>query len=115
MLWKLIENGQMPQGGKLSVAEKQLIKSYIQYGRFPAATSETEAAIEAREAARITPRDRNWRSFRKPVKSEVPAVKNGNQVRTPIDAFVLARLRVAAGRCKVRRNGRRSSGALITT
>src|ERR1700704_1152279 len=68
MMWKLIENGQMPQGGKLTVAEKQLIKSYIQYGRFPQATPETEAAIRAREAAKITPQDRNWWSFRQPVK-----------------------------------------------
>ena len=55
LMWKLIENDQMPQGGKLTAADKQLIKSYIQYGRFPAATAETEAAIQAREAAKITP------------------------------------------------------------
>ena len=54
LMWKLIENDQMPQGGKLTVAEKQLIKSYIQYGRFPQATAETEAAMRAREAAKIT-------------------------------------------------------------
>src|SRR4029450_9259403 len=30
LMWKLIESGAMPQGGKLSTAEKQLIKSYIQ-------------------------------------------------------------------------------------
>jgi hypothetical protein len=92
LMWKLIENGQMPQGGKMTVAEKQLIKSYIQYGRFPAATAESEAAILAREAAKITPEERNWWSFRKPVKAAVPAVKNKDQARTPIDAFVLARL-----------------------
>src|SRR2546423_13884934 len=63
LMWKLIENDTMPQGGKLTVAEKQLIKSYIQYGRFPAATSETEAAIEGREAARINPRDPNRGAF----------------------------------------------------
>src|SRR5207247_3103111 len=63
LMWKLIENDQMPQGGKLTVAEKQLIKSYIQYGRFPQATPETEAAIRAKEAAKITPQDRNWSSF----------------------------------------------------
>src|SRR5712672_2637509 len=89
LMWKLIENDQMPQGGKLSTADKQLIKSYIQYGRFPAATAETEVAVRAREAAKVTPQERNWWSFRKPVKSEVPAVTNQNQVRTPIDAFVL--------------------------
>src|SRR5438128_9679597 len=92
LMWKLIENDQMPQGGKLTVAEKQLIKSYIQYGRFPQATAETEAAIQAREAARITAQDRNWWTFRNPVKPPVPTVKNTGQVRTPIDSFVLAQL-----------------------
>src|SRR5437016_7376633 len=92
LMWKLIENDQMPQGGKLTTAEKQLIKSYIQYGRFPAASAETEAAIRAREAAKITAEDRNWWSFRKPVKPPVPAVANKADVRTPIDAFVLAKL-----------------------
>src|SRR5215831_17785421 len=72
LMWKLIENDQMPQGGKLTVAEKQLIKSYIQYGRFPQAPPETEAAIQAREAAKITAKDRDWWSFRKPVKAAVP-------------------------------------------
>src|SRR5438094_5460688 len=60
LMWKLIENDTMPQGGKLTTAEKQLIKSYIQYGRFPAANAETEAAIKAKEAARITAENRNW-------------------------------------------------------
>ena len=95
LMWKLIENDQMPQGGKLTTAEKQLIKSYIQYGRFPAAAAETAAAIQAREAARVTPQDRNWWSFRKPVKAPVPALANQTsqaQVRTTIDAFVLAQL-----------------------
>ena len=92
LMWKMIETDQMPQGGKLSVADKQLIKSYIQYGRFPQAAPETEAAIQAREAAKITPQERNWWSFRKPVKPAVPAVKDTASVRTPIDAFVLAQL-----------------------
>src|SRR6476659_4984385 len=87
LMWKLIENGTMPQGGKLSTADKQLIKSYIQYGRFPIASAETEAAMRAREAAQITDKDRNWWSFRMPVKPAVPAVRNSAQVRNPIDAF----------------------------
>src|SRR5215471_8411425 len=92
LMWKLIENDQMPQGGKLTTAEKQLIKSYIQYGRFPQATAETEAAVRTREAAKITAQDRNWWSFRKPVKPPAPAAANQDQVRTPIDAFILAQL-----------------------
>jgi hypothetical protein len=96
LMWKLIESEQMPQGGKLTKAEKQLLKSYIQYGRFPAATPETEAEIRAKEAAKITAENRNWWSFRKPVKPPVPPVapKAGrdDQVQTPIDAFILAQL-----------------------
>ena len=91
LLWKMIENDQMPQGGKLNNADKQLIRTYIEQGRFPA-TAETEAAIQAREAAKITQKEREWWSFRKPVKYPVPAVKNQDQVRTAIDSFVLAKL-----------------------
>src|SRR5215831_6147033 len=76
LMWKMIETDQMPQGGRMTAAEKQLIKSYIQYGRFPQATAETEAAARAREAAKITAQDRNWWSFRKPVKAPVPTVKS---------------------------------------
>src|SRR5689334_12475250 len=54
LMWKMIESDQMPQGGHLTAAEKQLIKSYIQYGRFPQTTAESAAAAQAREAARIT-------------------------------------------------------------
>jgi hypothetical protein len=90
LLWKLIEADKMPMGGKLTAAEKQLIKTYIEQGRFP--KEEMDAAEQAREAALITPQARSWWSFRKPVKSRVPAVKNNDQVRTPIDAFILAKL-----------------------
>src|SRR5690242_17049491 len=92
LMWKLIENDTMPQGGKLTVAEKQLIKSYIQYGRFPQATPEAEAALRAKEAARITDKDRSWWSFRKPMRAPVPTVQNKEQARTAIDAFILAQL-----------------------
>jgi hypothetical protein len=92
LMWKLIENDQMPQGGKLSVADKQLIKSYIQYGRFPMAPPESEEVLKAKELAKITPAERNWWSFKKPVKAAVPTVGTKDQVRTPIDAFILAQL-----------------------
>jgi uncharacterized protein DUF1553/uncharacterized protein DUF1549/cytochrome c len=91
MLWKMIENDQMPQGGKLTAGEKQLIHAYIEQGRFPA-TEESEAAIQAREAAKITQKSREWWAFRKPVKAAVPEVKNKDQARTAIDAFILAKL-----------------------
>ena len=92
LLWKMIENDQMPQGGKLSAADKQLIRAYIEQGRFPTQPGESDAEVQKREAAKITQEDRNWWSFKRPVKPPVPAVKNKDQVRTPIDAFVLAQL-----------------------
>src|SRR5207248_10942028 len=70
LLWKLIENGQMPQGGKMTAAEKQLIRTYIEQGRFPAMANEAE--LEAKDAAKMTAQDRSWWSFRRPVKPDVP-------------------------------------------
>jgi hypothetical protein len=90
LMWQLIENGKMPMGSKLPPAQKQTIKAYIELGRFP--KQEIAAAEESREAAILTPQARNWWSFRKPVKSAVPAVKNASQARTPIDSFILAKL-----------------------
>src|SRR5215475_9269744 len=80
LMWKMIENDQMPQGGRMTAAEKQLIKSYIQYGRFPQTTAESEAAVQAREAAKITEGDRNWWSFKRPLKPTVPTAANRDQI-----------------------------------
>jgi mono/diheme cytochrome c family protein len=90
LMWQLIESGRMPMGGKLTPGEKQLIRAYIEQGRFPAVADEAE--LEARDKAKIKAADRQWWSFRRPVKPAVPAVKNAAEVRTPIDAFVLAKL-----------------------
>jgi len=51
-----------------------------------------EAAQQERDAAKISPQARNWWSFRKPVKGPLPALKNRDQVKTSLDAFVLAKL-----------------------
>src|SRR6202162_789907 len=71
LLWKMIENDQMPQGGKLTAAEKQTIHAYIEQGRFPT-TEESEGAIQAREAAKITQKNRDGWAFRKPGKTPAP-------------------------------------------
>jgi len=90
LLWKMIESDKMPIGGKLSNAEKQALKAYIEQGRFP--VEQLNAAEQAREASRITARARNWWSFRQPVKSPSPDVTAKVLVRTPIDAFIEAKL-----------------------
>src|SRR5207245_2054876 len=42
--------------------------------------------------APITAKDRQFWAFRPPVRPKVPQVKNSARVRTPIDAFILAKL-----------------------
>jgi hypothetical protein len=93
LLWKMVESGQMPQGGKLTEGDKQLLRTYIEQGRFPTAqVAETDPDLRKKDEAKITAAERNWWSFRKPVKPAVPVITNNAQVSDPIDAFVLARL-----------------------
>ena len=92
LLWKMIEGGQMPQGGKLNAADKQSIQAYIEQGRFPVQAPETEAEARRKDEVRITQKDRSWWSFQRPVKPAVPVVKNQVQAASDIDRFVLARL-----------------------
>jgi hypothetical protein len=79
-------------GGKLSDADKQLIKAYIEHGRFPAAEAAAEAAQLEREKAIVTPQGSAVVVFRKACKAPAPAVKNGDQAKTDIDKFILAKL-----------------------
>jgi len=88
LLWIMIESNKMPMGGALNNAQKQLIKTYIEQGRFPAGESDADRA--AKEAARITPESRQWWAFQPPVNPAVPSVSG--LTRTPIDAFILAKL-----------------------
>src|SRR5512132_2032691 len=39
-----------------------------------------------------TPKERSWWAYQKPTRPQLPAVKNPDWVKTPVDAFVLARL-----------------------
>ncbi len=88
LMWTMIDSGKMPVGSTLSAADKQLIKAWIENGRFPT----KEKLDESRKAAKITPEARQFWSFQKPVKAPLPQVENADQVITPIDAFVLAKL-----------------------
>jgi hypothetical protein len=88
LLWQRIEAGEMPPKGKprLADAERHVLRHWIEQHR-PAPAEAT-----ARRSGAITPRQRNFWSFRRPVKPPVPGVKHAEQVRTPIDAFVLQKL-----------------------
>jgi len=77
-------------GGALSKAQKQLIRTYIEQGRFP--TVSQDAALDAREAIMVTPQARQWWSFQKPVRTTPPTVQAKHLLRTPIDSFIQAKL-----------------------
>lgn len=81
-LWLRIAEGDMPPEGEppLTAEEKQVIRRWLVTARFeqvPVAVSEAE---------------RDYWAFRTPVKSPLPQVREPSRVRTPVDAFVLAKL-----------------------
>jgi hypothetical protein len=88
LLFQMIHKGEMPPPGKtpLTAAEVARIKAWIEAGA-PAAVSEP-----ADTGRKITEKDRQFWAFRKPVRRSVPQVRAVDRVRTPIDAFILARL-----------------------
>ncbi len=88
LLWKRIVSNEMPPGEKkLSNKERQLIAEWIDGG---AKTARPEP--EAISDDDVTDEERSFWSFQPVRRSVVPAVKSVDRVRTPIDAFLLARL-----------------------
>ncbi len=90
LLWEKLASNEMPKGGPaLSMAEKGIIRSWINDGA--ASTDATDDdANEFRENAGHQPND-HW-AFRPPVRPPVPNARNADRVRTPIDSFVIAAL-----------------------
>lgn len=88
LLWQRIEAGEMPPKGKLSPAEKQSIRDWIEQGAKNARSEPVGPLVETE----WTDEERNYWAFLPVVRSQVPTVQNANQVRTPIDNFLLAEL-----------------------
>jgi mono/diheme cytochrome c family protein len=76
----------MPPKKKLADGHVQALTEWVRMG---APWPEETQAGAARSVAEM--RQRHW-SFRPVRKPDVPAVKAGDRVRTPVDAFVLAKL-----------------------
>src|SRR5262245_27207247 len=97
MLIRNILSSKMPHPGThapVTAAELETLRQWIDKARFTArpqvaAIRETFTPAEAPE---VTEKDRQSWAFRKPVAQPAPKVKNQQRVRTPIDAFVLAKL-----------------------
>jgi mono/diheme cytochrome c family protein len=87
------EKPRMPMGEELSEYQIGLLKNWIDKGAVweDYWTWGEKDKIYA-SLKPITDEQRNYWAFRKPSRPQIPKVKNRSWVRTPIDAFVLAKL-----------------------
>src|SRR5215831_16839167 len=90
------EQPQMPLGGKLSDEEIAILKAWIDTGaawdpsvRLATPTADSQLVTAERK---FTDAQRKYWAFQKVVKPAVPAVNEKSWVRTPVDAFILAKL-----------------------
>ena len=80
-------------GEPLSNAEIRTLAHWIDTSDFRLLRPRVERTnFSPAEAPPVTEKDRQFWAFRKPGAAPVPAVKNKERVRTPIDAFLLATL-----------------------
>lgn len=86
-LYELTANKTMPpeKAPKLTEAQLDTLRRWIEAGA-PTEKPETD------KVELVSEKDRQFWSFRPPVRPAVPTVKNRNRVRTPIDAFILEKL-----------------------
>ncbi len=89
LLYERVSSGEMPPGPKtLSKQEIAILARWIDAG---AGTLRPEPEILAREG-NFTEEDQQHWSFQPIQRAELPTVENTRQLRSPIDAFLLARL-----------------------
>jgi hypothetical protein len=87
LVFEMLRKGEMPpKGTKLTADQVALVKSWIDAGA-PADGVSTEVV-----GRKVTDEDRNFWAFRKPVRPPVPQVRDTGRVRTPLDAFIVAKL-----------------------
>lgn len=88
-----IEKNEMPppDEGRLDEKQKALIRQWIVAGA-PTARNPEPPLEESEIASRISDEDRQFWSFKPPVRPALPVVKAQDRVRTALDAFLLAKL-----------------------
>jgi hypothetical protein len=91
LLYRKLEAKEMPPGQALKPTDAHLatIKAWIAGG---APARYTGGELSEDENPPLTEDDLGLWAFRKPARPEPPTVKQADRVRTPVDAFVLARL-----------------------
>jgi hypothetical protein len=91
ILFQKIETGAMPPGKALKLNKEQVevVRRWIDSG---AEAARSYGTLTKLEAAEVTEKDRNFWSFKKPVRPAAPPVRQAERVSTPIDNFLLAKL-----------------------
>ncbi len=96
---RLVAKTMPPPGVGKPLTEKEIgaIREWIDRGNFRESVSvnSAERPFTALEAPPITAEQKQFWSFQKPIARPVPEVRAAHRVRTPIDAFVLAKLEAA--------------------
>ncbi len=88
LLWNRIDSDEMPPKGKLSNAEKLAIRNWIDQG---ARIARPEPMVVASESE-WTDEERGYWAFQPVQCPKLPAVRNTDRIKTPIDNFLLAEL-----------------------
>src|SRR5262249_11616395 len=89
------EKPRMPKGEELSEYQIELLKQWIDKGAIWSDSGTTGHGDKEKDYATskpITDAQRNYWAFRKPARAPIPSVKNQSWIRTPVDAFILAKL-----------------------
>lgn len=98
ILIRKVSAGAMPppgMGARVDDQELERLRHWVDTSTFAVRADKAGAERETfteKEAPPITEEDRRYWAFRKPEEHAVPSVRGKKRVRTPIDAFVLARL-----------------------
>ena len=95
LLIQKIESGEMPppKEGRLEKKQQELIRRWVTEGaRLTDVTSPGPRRSGEETAHRVSDDDRRFWAFQPPARPEAPRVTGADLVRTPIDAFLLARL-----------------------
>ena len=98
ILIRKVSAGAMPppgMGARVDKKDLDRLRHWVDTSTFALRADKAGAERETfteKEAPPITDEDRRYWAFRKPRKHPEPAVRGRKRLRTPIDAFVLARL-----------------------
>ena len=93
LLLQRLDKGEMPPAKEeaLSPRQRELIRLWVAAGA-PLANPK-EPPLQVKETvARVSEEDRHFWAFQPPKRPPVPRVRAAHRVRTPLDAFLLARL-----------------------